>query len=453
MPIHAKRCLLAVQPDRRLAQLVAEGHEQAFEALVHRYRRPLLRYCARLGLQDGCREDAVQHALLRAWLALARGSEVREVRPWLYRIAHNAAVDALRSPAHGHAVLSEDATPSLAAAEGEIEARIAARETLAEVAALPQLQREAILMSAVDGASHEEVASALGVSDGAVRGLLYRARTSLRAAAAAFTPQPLIAWASGYASRLAPSASRLAELSGSTAGTGAAVGLLKGALLAGTTAAVVAGVVVRPHAPPRPARVERAAVSTFSTAGARAHEGSSEQAISRAPVAGGLSRGDRPGRRMPRRSESATLILPAAPAGSHDGFGGSRGYGGDMQSGARRLSGQRSADEGEGGHALDGAEVSKEASNSGDGGSSGSGPNAASSESSDGSQSSPSSSGSSGTSTGSDGSSSLSSDGSGGGGGGSGDTSTTSTSSGDGSSSSTSTSTSGGGSGEEEPGS
>ena len=63
------------------------------------------------------------------------------------------------------------------------------------------MQRDAILLSAIDGRSHEEVASALGISSGAVRGLLYRARATLRSAAAAFTPGPLIGWASGGAAR------------------------------------------------------------------------------------------------------------------------------------------------------------------------------------------------------------------------------------------------------------
>src|SRR6478752_2606052 len=88
--------LLAAQSDQRLAALVREGHERAFEALVQRYRRPLLRYCRQLGLSDTRAEDALQQALLQAWLALARGSQVRELKPWLYRIAHNAALNAVR---------------------------------------------------------------------------------------------------------------------------------------------------------------------------------------------------------------------------------------------------------------------------------------------------------------------------------------------------------------------
>ena len=86
--------LLATQSDERLLALVGKGHERAFETLVKRYRAPLLRYCRRMRISDSCAEDVVQHALLEAWLALAGGTEVRDLRPWLYRIVHNRALNA-----------------------------------------------------------------------------------------------------------------------------------------------------------------------------------------------------------------------------------------------------------------------------------------------------------------------------------------------------------------------
>jgi hypothetical protein len=109
------------------------------------------------------------------------------------------------------------------------------RQTLSDVAALPPMQREAMLMSAVDGRSHEEVADALGITHGAVRGLLYRARSTLRDAAAALIPQPLVSWAAGYASRGAPTAERLAQLSAQGGGVGAGGMLVRGAAMTVTT--------------------------------------------------------------------------------------------------------------------------------------------------------------------------------------------------------------------------
>src|SRR5437879_980391 len=78
--------LLVVQSDERLVKLVRDGHERAFDALVHRYRRPLLRYCRSIGLSESRAEDVLQLAMLNAWLALTGGVEVRELKPWLYRI-------------------------------------------------------------------------------------------------------------------------------------------------------------------------------------------------------------------------------------------------------------------------------------------------------------------------------------------------------------------------------
>jgi RNA polymerase sigma factor (sigma-70 family) len=228
--------LLAAQPDQRLLALARDGNERAFEALVHRYRRPLLRYCRRMRLSETRAEDVLQQAFLQAWLALSRGAEVRELRAWLYRIVHNVAVNAMRGTAESHGELTEAVQARAAlAGESNLERRIAVREALGEVAELPQMQRAAIFLTAVDGQTHDEVADALGISHGALRGLLYRARATLRGAAATLTPSPLLAWASNGSGAAAPSAERLAEL---TAGGGAG---FAGVLLKGAVAAVTAG--------------------------------------------------------------------------------------------------------------------------------------------------------------------------------------------------------------------
>jgi RNA polymerase sigma factor (sigma-70 family) len=227
-------------PDGRLVEMVRDGgHPRAFEALVQRYSQELTRYCRRMGLSDSRAEDVLQHAFLRAWMALEAGTEVRELRPWLYRIVHNTAVNVMRSSPDILSPLDEaEGIDAAGSGVSDFERRLAVRSALSGVAALPAMQRDAILMSAVDGRSHEEVASALGVTDGAVRGLLYRARATLRAAAAAFTPAPLIGWVS---TRLAPAADRVVSLTaqGGTAELGGT--LFKGAAVAVTAAVLVAG--------------------------------------------------------------------------------------------------------------------------------------------------------------------------------------------------------------------
>ena len=180
--------LLATQSDARLAELAAQGHERAFEALVLRYRRALLGYCRRLPLSGGLAEDALQQGLLQAWLALQSGTEVRDPKPWLYRVVRNAALNMRRNAGHEHGELSETLRGS-DAPEVDLARRTAVRGVLAGLVALPENQREALLRTAVEGHSHEQVAAELGLSDGAVRGLVYRARATLRTAATAITPR------------------------------------------------------------------------------------------------------------------------------------------------------------------------------------------------------------------------------------------------------------------------
>src|ERR687887_2397878 len=98
--------ILRTQSDERLVELARGGHERAFEAIVERYRRPLLRACRRV-LPEARAEDALQQALVAAWAALERGDEVRDLRAWLYRIAHNTALNQLRMSGYDYAELRD----------------------------------------------------------------------------------------------------------------------------------------------------------------------------------------------------------------------------------------------------------------------------------------------------------------------------------------------------------
>src|ERR1700709_1868705 len=85
---------LRAQPNRRLVKLVREGYETAFEEIVRRYRRPLDHFAA--AFVGGRSEDVAQDAFSKALLAL-RGSEAEiELRPWLYRIVRNTALNEIR---------------------------------------------------------------------------------------------------------------------------------------------------------------------------------------------------------------------------------------------------------------------------------------------------------------------------------------------------------------------
>jgi RNA polymerase sigma factor (sigma-70 family) len=289
-----------VHSDQRLIALARDGDERAFEALVRRYRRPLLRYCRRMGLSDSRAEDVVQQALLRAWMALERGPEIRAPKAWLYRTVHNTAVNAIRSE-RDHGPLEDGASVEFAAsAESDFERRIDVRQTLNDVAALPHMQRDAILLTAIDGRSHEEVASALGVTHGAVRGLLYRARATLRDAAAAVVPAPVFLWASGLLARITPTAGRLAEVSAPAGNADVASVLAKGAALAATAAVLAVGAGIVPL-PRHLAHRSKAAVLALGIAPVTADAQASESSATSGPAGTLPQRKSRPGSRASQR--------------------------------------------------------------------------------------------------------------------------------------------------------
>jgi RNA polymerase sigma factor (sigma-70 family) len=222
--------LLRLQSDERLAELAANGHEAAFDAIVDRYRTPLTRYCA--GIVGPSRaEDAAQQALINAHDALQRTDEVRHLRSWLYRIAHNAALNVLRAVRDD--VSLDAASDATAVAEdgpaAAFERSERFRATVDALQELPERQRAALVLRELEGRSHEEIAETLGVTSGAARQHLMRARVALRGAVTAITPYPLIV--------------RMAEMlagSGGAGWTDAAVGAGAGATLTKLTAGVAA---------------------------------------------------------------------------------------------------------------------------------------------------------------------------------------------------------------------
>src|SRR2546429_500616 len=213
----AGSALLHTQSDARLVDLARAGNDRAFEAIVARYRRPLLGYCERL-LPPGRAEDAVQQAFLNAYRAIGRNEAELNLRPWLYRVAHNASLNLLRQNGWNYDEIPEDSDGVVQPPQA-LEQRERIREVIRAVQDLPERQRDAIVLRELEGRSYEEIAGALGVTDGAVRQLLNRARTTLRAGATAVTPY-------GLAERIAMAASgnggpvseRIAEICGAGAG-------------------------------------------------------------------------------------------------------------------------------------------------------------------------------------------------------------------------------------------
>jgi RNA polymerase sigma factor (sigma-70 family) len=232
--------ILRTQTDERLVDLVRAGYEPAFEAVVARYRRPLMRYCGRI-LSEGRAEDVVQQTFVKAYDAMKSGDADLNLRAWLYRIAHNTALNALRDRALRHEELSDE-YDGVERPDQAMERRQGVREVLASIQALPHRQRDALVLRELEGRSYEEIAIELGVTGGAVRQLLNRARTTVRTTATAVTPVgllirlPLEAGADSVGGRVA-------EV-GAGAGAGAVAAKLGATALA--TGALVGGIAAVP---------------------------------------------------------------------------------------------------------------------------------------------------------------------------------------------------------------
>jgi RNA polymerase sigma factor (sigma-70 family) len=224
--------VLSTQSDERLVDLVRAGSDPAFEAIVERYRRALMRYVSRL-LPPERAEDVVQQAFVKAYEAMRRDAAELNLKPWLYRIAHNGALNALRDRALVHSEL-DDRIDGVDRPDQVLERNLGLRKLVVAVQALPERQRDAILLRELEGRSYGEIAAALGVTDGAVRQLLNRARHSLRSAAAALVPMPLVTRvAAGESTE--PVTTRVGELMG-MGGSALAMKLCATALVTGAVA-------------------------------------------------------------------------------------------------------------------------------------------------------------------------------------------------------------------------
>ncbi|MBS1965125.1 MAG: RNA polymerase sigma factor [Chloroflexi bacterium SZAS-1] len=166
--------------DALLVVRLRAGDVDAFDLLVERYQLPLFRFLRGLVGSPEQAEDLLQETFLRAFRAIGSLDDPGLLRGWLYRIAHNLALSALRrrrliswlplQPGRPLGVVSHDRTA------------IEAAEVSAALARVPLDQRAPLLLHLVAGFSYAEVAVLLGVSEGTVRMRISRGRAAFRAA-------------------------------------------------------------------------------------------------------------------------------------------------------------------------------------------------------------------------------------------------------------------------------
>jgi RNA polymerase sigma-70 factor (ECF subfamily) len=161
------------EPPRELGEARAR-----FLELVAEIRPELHRYCARLtgSVIDG--EDIVQETLAKAFYALGLHAETPPLRPWLFRIAHNTALDFLKS--HGQKLTDVVGDFEDVAGFDEAPDPAATRAALARFLSLPIAQRSAVILKDVLGHSLVETAATMGTTIAGVKAALVRGRSGLR---------------------------------------------------------------------------------------------------------------------------------------------------------------------------------------------------------------------------------------------------------------------------------
>jgi RNA polymerase sigma-70 factor, ECF subfamily len=164
---------------RDLLPAMAEARARFME-LVAEVRPELHRYCARMtgNVFDG--EDIVQDTLAKAYFALSEMGEPPPLRGWLFRIAHNTAIDFLRRYERKNVDLVAD-VPDVGESEDTGPDPALVEAALTVFVSLPPVQRSAIVLKDVLGHSLAETASTMGTTVPAVKGALVRARANIAA--------------------------------------------------------------------------------------------------------------------------------------------------------------------------------------------------------------------------------------------------------------------------------
>jgi RNA polymerase sigma-70 factor, ECF subfamily len=173
-------------------ELIADaigGREDRFEELVRRYQRPIIGYVFRMLGDYEASLDVSQDVFIKVYNSLARYSSEYKFSTWLYRIAHNAAIDHLRrNSVNPQSIETENADGTyqlqiespLPNPEQDRERSEWRTEIEAVVKCLPAAYRELILLRHAQDLSYDEIAEVTQLPLGTVKNRLFRAREMMR---------------------------------------------------------------------------------------------------------------------------------------------------------------------------------------------------------------------------------------------------------------------------------
>lgn len=179
--------------DVQLMLGVKAGDDTSFELLLQRYRRPVVNFLFRMVRDSGAAEDLAQEVFLRVYRARREYEPNAKFTTWLFRIATNLALNAVRDGRHRQLDISIDQPVEYGEEERVIDVRDKApgiEQQMVErdraamirsaVDALPEKQRAAVLLHKYMELDYAEISRVLSCSESALKSLLFRAYETLR---------------------------------------------------------------------------------------------------------------------------------------------------------------------------------------------------------------------------------------------------------------------------------
>src|SRR5437588_9633739 len=175
--------------DGELVETAIAGREDSFEELVRRYQRPIAAYVYRMVGDYDAALDLTQEVFIKVYNSLSRYRSEFKFSTWIYKIAHNVAIDYLRRGSAREQTLSDG--PGGERAEVAFERRLSPEqesernERCSEielvVQTLPHAYRELIVLRHSNDLSYDEIAEVTRLPLGTVKNRLFRAREAMRA--------------------------------------------------------------------------------------------------------------------------------------------------------------------------------------------------------------------------------------------------------------------------------
>jgi RNA polymerase sigma-70 factor (ECF subfamily) len=158
------------------AQSAREETIQAYQS----HAAVLLAYANRLTRDDALAQDAVQETLLRFFLALMQGEDIKYPRAWLHRVAHNYVCETLRSASVRSAVPFEDASEERLRDKRDLPGSDSAADWIEAARSLLAPREWQCVQLRAEGFDYLEIATELAIRPGTVASLLHRATGKLR---------------------------------------------------------------------------------------------------------------------------------------------------------------------------------------------------------------------------------------------------------------------------------